>query len=137
MNRNFPTRWQPFGNLGNWQYAGSSAASEPEVQAMVRLGNLINPPLVIWYHQDYFRIAPSTGREGVIRERFASLVRLPLLEITGGNYSGTGAMWSRSLQDPDGITLTVEFGPSPIRQGEALWNASAVLTIVQEFFQGS
>jgi len=137
MNRNFPTRWKTFGNLGNWQYAGPNVASEPEVQAMVRLGDLIKPALAIWYHQDYFRINPSTGREGAIRERFAALVRLPLLEITGGNYSGTGAMWSRSLQDPNGITLTVELGPSPIRQGEALWNASAVMTIVREFFQDS
>ena len=137
MNRNFPTRWKTFDNLGNWQYAGPSAASEPEVRAMVRLGNLIKPTLVIWYHQDYFRINPSTGREGAIRERFAALVRLPLLEITGGAYSGTGAMWSRSLQDPNDITLTVELGPSPIRRGEALWNASAVMTIVREFFQDS
>jgi protein MpaA len=137
MNRNFPTRWKSNELPGNWQYSGPSPASEPEVQAMVRLGNLIKPQIVIWYHQDYFRISPGTGRAGAIRERYASLVQLPLLEIVGGTYSGTGAIWSRSLQGPNGISLTVEFGPSPLRPGEASWNASAIMTIVREFFQVS
>jgi protein MpaA len=104
---------------------------------MERLGNFVKPEIVIWYHQDYFRISPSSGREGAIRERYASLVQLPLLTIAGGTYSGTGTMWSKSLQGPNGISLTVEFGPSPLRPGEALWNANAVMTIVREFFQNS
>lgn len=134
LNRNFPIRWGKSGELGYWQYAGQSAASEPEVQAMVRLGNLIKPQIVIWYHQDYFRIAPGVGRVGEIRARYASLVQLPLLEIFGGTYSGTGAIWSRSIQGPNGISLTVEFGPSPLRPGEAKWNADAIMKIVEEFF---
>ncbi len=137
LNRNFSTRWNPVGSLGYWQYSGPSPGSEPEVQAMERLGNFIKPEIVIWYHQDYFRISPSSGREGAIRERYASLVQLPLLTIAGGTYSGTGTMWSKSLQGPNGISLTVEFGPSPLRPGEALWNANAVMTIVREFFQNS
>ncbi len=104
---------------------------------MVRLGNIVQPVIVIWYHQDYFRISPGSGREGAIRERYASVAQLPLLVIAGGSYSGTGAMWSKSIQGPNGVSLTVEFGPSPLRPGEAKWNANAVLTIVQEFFQNS
>ena len=97
LNRNFPTRWKPNELPGNWQYSGPSPGSEPEVQAMVRLGNLVQPVIVIWYHQDYFRISPSIGREGAIRERYASLAQLPPRD-RGGSYSGTGAMWSKSIQ---------------------------------------
>jgi len=134
LNRNFPIRWSANQLPGNWEYGGPSAASEPEVQAMVRLGNLIKPQIVIWYHQDYFRIAPGVGRVGEIRARYAALVQLPLLPIVGGTYSGTGAIWSRSLQGPNGTSLTVEFGPSPLRPDEASWNADAIMTIVDEFF---
>ena len=134
LNRNFPTQWSPSGDPGYWQYGGPSAASEPEIQAMVRLGNIIKPQIVIWYHQDYFRIAPGVGRAGEIRARYASLVQLPILPIFGGTYSGTGSIWTRSIQGPNGISLTVEFGPSPLRPGEAKWNADAIMTIVDEFF---
>lgn len=134
LNRNFPIRWSSNQLPGNWEYGGPNAASEPEVKAMVRLGNLIKPQIMIWYHQDYFRIAPSIGRVGDIRARYAELTQLPLLPIVGGTYSGTGAIWSRSLQGPNGISLTIEFGPSPLRPGEAKWNADAIMTIVDEFF---
>ena len=134
LNRNFPVRWSPNELPGNWQYSGPSAASEPEVQSMVRLGNLVKPQIVIWYHQDYFRIAPGVGRPGDIRARYAELAQLPLLQIVGGFYSGTGAIWSRSVQGPNGVSITVEFGPSPLRSGEAKWNADAIMTIVEEFF---
>lgn len=135
LNRNFPRRWEPVGKVGFWQYSGPSAASEPETRAMMRLGELINPQFTVWYHQDYFRISPGVGRDGQIRERYASLVDLPLLPISGGSYSGTSNVWARSVDTDDGISLTVEFGPSPLRQGEAAANASAVLAIMREFFQ--
>ncbi|MEO8363420.1 MAG: M14 family zinc carboxypeptidase [Ilumatobacteraceae bacterium] len=134
LNRNFPVRWAPSGSVGYWQYAGPSAASEPETQAMVRLGNLIKPQIVIFYHQDYFRIAPAAGRAGEIRARYAELVQLPILPIVGGTYSGTTGIWTRSFQGPNGVSMTVEFGPSPLRPGEAKWNADAIMTIVDEFF---
>jgi hypothetical protein len=102
---------------------------------MMRLGELVNPQFTVWYHQDYFRISPGAGRDGEIRERYASLVNLPLLPISGGSYSGTSNVWARSVDTDDGISLTVEFGPSPLRQGEAAANASAVLAIMREYFQ--
>ena len=36
LNRNFPINWAPLEELGHWQYAGPSSASEPETQAMVK-----------------------------------------------------------------------------------------------------
>ena len=134
LNRNFPRRWEPVGKVGYWQYSGPSAGSEPETKAMARLGELINPQFTVWYHQDYFRITPGSGRDGAIRERYANLVNLPLLTITGGSYSGTSNIWARSVSPSDGISMTVEFGPSPLRPGEAAANASAVFTIVREFY---
>lgn len=133
LNRNFPSRWEPIGQKGYWQYSGPSSASEPETKAMIKLAKLIQPDLVIWYHQDYFRIEPRGGREGQIRARYAGLVDLPLLTITGGSYSGTANGWVKSTLTDTGMSMTVEFGPG-LREGEAQANADAILTIVNEYF---
>ena len=133
LNRNFPSRWEPIGQKGYWQYSGPSSGSEPETKAMMQLAKLIQPDLVIWYHQDYFRIEPKSGREGQIRARYAGLVDLPLLPITGGSYSGTANGWVRSTLTDTGMSMTVEFGPG-LREGEAQANADAIITIVNEYF---
>ena len=71
LNRNFPRRWAPLGQPGDWQYAGPSVASEPETQAMVAFITSIQPDLAVWYHQDLNRIAPGRGRAGEVRRRYA------------------------------------------------------------------
>ncbi len=135
LNRNFPHRWQPLGDVENWQYSGPAPASEPEVKSMMSLVDFLQPSLIIWYHQDYFRISPASGREGQVRSRLAELIDLPLLPISGGVYSGTSTGWVKSRLDPSMISITVELGPSPLREGEAEANATAVMTIVNEFFR--
>src|SRR6185436_8846194 len=67
LNRNFAQNWGPVAEPGNWQYAGPGPASEPETQVMTELGQAVHPDLVLWYHQDLFRISPSTGRDGALR----------------------------------------------------------------------
>lgn len=133
LNRNFPVNWKPIGEKGFWQWSGLAPATEPETAAMLRFGNIVQPEFSVWYHQDYFRISPGSGREGQIRKRYAELVDLPLLRITGGSYSGTAAMWSETMNKNDTMSLTVEFGKG-LREGEAQANASAVITVVNEFF---
>lgn len=133
LNRNFPVNWKPIGEKGFWQWSGLAPATEPETAAMLRFGNIVQPELTVWYHQDYFRISPGTGREGQIRKRYAELVDLPLLRITGGTYSGTAAMWAETLNKNDSMSLTVEFGKG-LRAGEAEANANAVIAVVNEFF---
>ena len=133
LNRNFPVNWKPIGDKDFWQFSGVAPATEPETAAMLRFGNIVQPRFSVWYHQDYFRISPGSGREGQIRKRYAELVDLPLLRITGGTYSGTAAMWSETLNKNDTMSLTVEFGKG-LREGEAQDNATAVLTVVDEFF---
>ena len=135
LNRNFPRNWQAIGKPGYWEYAGESAASEPEVTATMALAELIVPDFVVWFHQDYFRISPSTGRAGEIRARYAELVDLPLVTITGGTYTGTAGNWVGTVLAPSGASLLVEFG-AELRPGEAQANAEAILTIVKEFFAG-
>ncbi|MEQ1874504.1 MAG: M14 family zinc carboxypeptidase [Ilumatobacteraceae bacterium] len=133
LNRNFPQNWQALGEEGYWEYSGASAGSEPEVIATMALARLIVPDFVIWYHQDYFRISPTSGRPGEIRKRYAELVDLPLVQITGGTYTGTAGSWVSTVLAPNGASMLVEFGAS-LRDGEAQANADAVLTIVDEFF---
>ena len=73
LNRNFPYAWAPLGEPGDSQYGGSGPASEPETQAIVSFVSSIEPDLVIWYHQDLFRIAPGqSGRDAEIRARYAA-----------------------------------------------------------------
>lgn len=130
LNRNFPADWGPIGVPGDGQYAGPSEASEPETQAMVAFIQEIRPDLVIWYHQDLFRIAPGTGRSGVIRARYAELTGLPVVDITGGTYTGVAATWARRTIDP-GVAFIVELGPT-LSPEEADVHARAVLTIASE-----
>ena len=145
LNRNFPGNWRKIGKPGSWQYAGTGPASEPEVAAIVKLGELVQPEFVIWYHQDYFRIGPGTGHDGQVRAKYAELVGLPLLELdclcgyTGDKplleavFGGTGANWAKSFQGPQGVSMTVEFGPT-LSEEDAQRNASAVVSVTNEFF---
>jgi protein MpaA len=130
LNRNFPRRWAPLGQPGEWQYAGTGPASEPETQAIVGLIELIEPDLGIWYHQDLFRIAPTSGRAGQVRARYAELTGLPLLGISGGTYTGTAAAWQREAV-PEGVAFIVELGPT-LSAHEADAHAAAVLTVATE-----
>ncbi len=131
LNRNFAQNWGPVAEPGNWEYAGPGPASEPETQAMTELGRAVRPDLVLWYHQDLFRISPSTGRDGEIRRRYAELTGLPLVTVTGGTYTGTASQWSRTVVDPGGVGFTIELGPTLTRD-DAIRHAEAVLTVASE-----
>jgi protein MpaA len=130
LNRNFPYDWGPIGQPGDGQYAGTGPASEPETQAMVAFITELRPDLVIWYHQDLYRISPGTGRNGAVRARYAELTGLPLVDITGGTYTGVAATWARRELDP-GVAFIVELGPT-LSAEEADMHARAVLTVAAE-----
>ncbi|MEZ5223932.1 MAG: DUF2817 domain-containing protein [Ilumatobacteraceae bacterium] len=130
LNRNFPADWGPIGVPGDGQYAGPSAASEPETQAMVAFVEELRPDLIIWYHQDLYRINPGQGRDGAIRARYAELTGLPLVSITGGTYTGVAATWARRTIEP-GVAFIVELGGT-LSAEEAAMHAQAVLTVAGE-----
>jgi protein MpaA len=129
LNRNFPRRWAPLGQPGDWQYAGTGAASEPETAAMVTFITSIEPDLAIWYHQDLFRIAPAQGRGGRLRRQYAQLTGLPVLPVTGGVYTGTAAAWEQEAV-PGSVAFVVELGPT-LSPSDADTHAAAVLTLAR------
>ena len=133
LNRNFPHKWDVLGTEGDWQYGGTGPASEPETQTMVALGDAVRPDLILWYHQDLFRISPSTGRDGDARARYAAIAGLPLIEVTGGTYTGTASQWSRTVATEVGIGFTVELGPT-LSETDIANHVAAVLTVASEFF---
>jgi protein MpaA len=88
----------------------------------------IQPRLVIWYHQDLFRVNPGqSGRDAEVRARYAELTGLPLLRITGGTYTGVAATWARNAL-PDGVSFIVELGPRLSREAARI-HAAAVLEV--------
>jgi protein MpaA len=131
LNRNFAHNWGPVAEPGNWEYAGPAAASEPETRAMSELGAAVRPDLVLWYHQDLFRISPAAGRDGEIRARYAGLTGLPLVAVTGGTYTGTASQWSRTVVEAGGVGFTIELGPT-LSRDDVIRHADAVLTIASE-----
>lgn len=130
LNRNFPYAWAPLGQPGDGEYAGTGPASEPETRAMVAFLDEVQPEMVIWYHQDLDRIAPSTGRDGRIRARYAELTGVPLLRITGGTYTGVAATWARQTL-PGTVAFIVELGPT-LSDTQADAHAAAVITVAGE-----
>ena len=59
-------------------------------------------------------IAPSEGRDGAIRARYAELTGLPMESVTGGTYTGVAAKWARnelaSNEPRPGVAFIVELG---------------------------
>jgi protein MpaA len=133
LNRNFPHNWDYLGTLGDWQYAGTGPASEPETRAMVALGDSVRPDLILWYHQDLFRINPASGRDGDVRARYAAIAGLPLVSVTGGTYTGTASQWSRTVAPEAGIGFTVELGEALTAEQIAAHTA-AVHAVAVEFW---
>ncbi len=133
LNRNFPENWDVLGVPGDWQYGGPSPASEPETQAIVALGDSVRPDLILWYHQDLFRIAPGSGRSGEIRIRYAQVAGLPIVDITGGTYTGTASQWSRTVLPELGVGITVELGPT-LGDAEVTAHIAALAAVTSEFW---
>jgi murein peptide amidase A len=127
LNRNFPLRWAPLGQPGDWEYGGPGPASEPETQAMVALTMEIQPELAIWYHQDLNRLSPATGEKGELVERYSELTGLPIMPVTGGTYTGTASPWQESVV-PGSAAFIVELG-STVSDEQAATHAAAVLDI--------
>ena len=67
----------------------------------------IEPDVTIWYHQDLYRVQPSSGRGGRIAARYAQLTGLPIEGISGGTYTGVAATWARHEVAP-GVAFIVE-----------------------------
>jgi protein MpaA len=84
--------------------------------------------MTVWFHQDEFSIAPSTGSDGPLRREYARLTGLPLKGVPGGTYTGVAATWQRKTFVDD-TAFIVELGPT-MAEGEALTHARAILSVV-------
>lgn len=103
LNRNFPHDWTQIGEPGYWEYSGTGPASEPETQAFMAFVDRVQPELTLWYHQDLYRISPSSRRDGPLRVRYAELTGLPVLSVSGGTYTGVAATWVRNTHTPGDV----------------------------------
>ena len=128
LNRNFPYKWGIIAEPGNWEYSGPSSASEPETQATIEFVKYLRPDMTVWFHQDEFSIAPSSGPDGPLRREYARLTGLPLKGVPGGTYTGVAATWQRKTFVDD-TAFIVELGPT-MAEGEALTHARAILSVV-------
>ncbi|MEN9643556.1 MAG: hypothetical protein RL238_225 [Actinomycetota bacterium] len=131
LNRNFPHDWTAIAQPGDWQWSGSGPASEPETQAYIAFTERVQPALTLWYHQDLYRVSPSSGRDGPLRQRYAELTGLPYETVsgTGSVYTGVAATWTRRTL-PDAMSFIVELGPT-LPADEVDVHANAVLAIAQ------
>jgi protein MpaA len=129
LNRNFPHDWTPIAKPGDWQYSGSGPGSEPETQAYMAFTERIRPRLTLWYHQDLFRVSPSTGPDAPLRKKYAELTGLSYDTISGPGsvYTGVAATWTRRSL-PDAMSFIVELGPT-LSAADAAVHAQAVLTV--------
>lgn len=127
LNRNFPHDWTQVAQPGHWEYSGTGPASEPETQAFIAFADRIRPALTLWYHQDLYRISPSSRSDGPLRERYAEITGLPIISVTGGTYTGVAATWVRTTV-PEAMSFIIELGPT-LSADEARVHAVAVLDI--------
>lgn len=126
LNRNFPRKWGALGSPGYWQYAGPSAASEPETQAMVGLLDRIRPEITLWYHQDLNEVDPAG--DPAIYNTYARYAKMRVVNVTGGTYTGTATQYCYGVS-PDGTAFVVEL-PGRVPGLTALRHAAAVFASV-------
>ena len=96
LNRNFPHDWTAIAQPGDWQYSGSGPASEPETQAYMAFTERIQPALTLWYHQDLYRVSPSSGPR---RPAAQALRRAHRPAVRGGQRTGLGVHRGRGHLD--------------------------------------
>ena len=135
LNRNFPHDWTPIAQPGEWEYSGTGPASEPETQAFIAFAERINPELTLWYHQDLWRLSPSTGRDGPLRQRYAEVSGLPIEPVTGGTYTGVAATWVRRTV-PDAMSFIIELGET-LPADELPKHVAAVLSVAEMVRDGA
>ena len=130
INRNYPTDWGACNGSSTWKgsdtYRGPSAASEPEVQAMMKLVKQYRPVMNISYHAFSELIIYPFGCES----RQNSSADL---------FKSIGLAMRAQVQDDNGKTNTYGTGPAPDVIYEAdgtdidwQWKEAGVLSFAYE-----
>lgn len=122
INRNYPFKWNTCngssGSHGAQDYRGEAGASEPETQALMRLGQMARPAASLSYHSYSELVLYPYGCKGVLtgenelHERVAKELAALLPSDSGrGNYT-PGSPW-QLLYSVDGDSMSYmhsEFG---------------------------
>jgi protein MpaA len=124
LNRNFPWRWHAAGRIGDLEFPGPHALSEPESRFAATLIERIRPVVTIWFHQP-FGVVDASGGSRSVEQRFASRVGLPLRQL--GRYRGSVASW-QDHRFRSATAFVVELPPGPLDDSSVERYAHAVET---------
>jgi protein MpaA len=127
LNRNFPWHWRPLGAPGDIHYSGPRALSEPESRAGRALILRVRPRISIWFHQHQDLVDLSAG-DPRIERRFASLVGLPVMQLT--RYPGSAVSWENSVL-PGTTAFVVELPGGSLSRASVTRYVNAVLTLAR------
>ncbi|MBX3034008.1 MAG: hypothetical protein KF865_08785 [Bdellovibrionaceae bacterium] len=122
INRNYPFKWNSCGgssgSSGAQDYRGESPGSEPETQALARLGQWVQPTASLSYHSyselilyPYGCSSVLTGENALIEKIAEEMATLLPRDRGRGNYA-TGTPW-QILYSVDGDSMSymhAEFG---------------------------
>ena len=108
LNRNFPYLWSPTYTNRTYFWPGPSAASEPEVRAMMPFVDQLRPDLVVSLHQHFNAVDLGSGKAKVWSLRLASALRLRAVAVpcSTGPCHGTLTQWFN--HEHPGVGVTVE-----------------------------
>jgi hypothetical protein len=106
LNRNWPYHWI---HLGGGTYSGSSAASEPETQAMEAFLNEVRPTYVVSFHQPLHGVGRAGPKGRAFVRRLHRQLHLPVKAFNcDGVCHGTMTEWYNRYFS--GVAVTVEYG---------------------------
>lgn len=127
LNRNFPWRWRPIGRLGDQQYSGTRALSEPETRIARSLIRRIRPDITIWFHQPV-GVIDRSGGDVRIERRYARLTGLPLRRLR--RYPGGATNWQNDRFDGT-TSFVVELPSGRLSKRQVTRHAKAVRAIAR------
>ncbi|MBT4761653.1 MAG: hypothetical protein HOO06_08165 [Bdellovibrionaceae bacterium] len=114
-NRNYSYRWNDCGGSSGYEksqtYRGPEAASEPEVQALIGLGDRVHPALSVSYHSySELILYPYSCRgaysgENIMMKKLASEMSRQLPTDKGRGYNKPGTPWE-ILYSVDGDSMS-------------------------------
>lgn len=127
LNRNFPYRWEGYGEPWDRYYPGPRPASEPETRAAKRFIADLRPDVAIWYHQPLSMVIRSRGERAIMR-RYARRVGLPLKDYK--RLPGTAVAWENH-RFPNKTAFVVELPSGPLSERAARRHARALLEVTR------
>lgn len=127
LNRNFPYGWKPAGHVGDQQYPGPRALSEPEARIVYRLILRLRPQVTIFFHQP-LGLVDESGGDPRIERRFARLSGLPLRRLM--RYPGSAVGW-QDHRLPASTAFVVELPAGRLTTPGSARLARAVLALAR------